>query len=281
MENSPVTEVKQIDIEVTEISNRALRQIKATTDAISFLYHALLNFHPTELIPLQTDSFPFNIEDASIDNSPGAIKKRSMDWLFKKAFEEFILGLTESLIEAHKFVKFAVLSITSRDTKKMTEEEIDFKIEQISSRPHKLPFPVLLDEIEKELGIVLPLKNEILSINSVRNCLVHRNAVVSKLDLREEFPDCLHLQYLDLVAFYKKGEDMVEMKWEDKKDKLTTNALQFRETFKSVDFKKGEQVSIDQNIFNGVAYTCVIFLQHLQHLSITQNAGTLKIKPKS
>lgn len=281
MKNQPTTEIKQIEIEITEISNKALRQIKTTTDAISFIYHALLNFHSTELPPLQTDSLPFKIEDTSIDNSPVAMKKRSMDWLFKKAFEEFILGLTESLIEAHKFVNFAALSISSRDTKKMTEEEIDAEIAIIRSRPHKLPFPVLLDQVEKELGIELPLKREILSINSVRNCLVHRNSVVSKLDLRDELQDCLHLQYLDLVTFYRKGEDMIEMKWADKEDELVTNALQFREIFKSIEFKKGEQVSIDQNIFNGVAYTCTIFLQNLQHFAIVQNAGILDIKSKT
>lgn len=281
MENQRTTEIKQIDFEISEISNRALRQIKTTTDAVSFIFHASLNFHPNELSPLQTDSLPFNIEDPGVDNTPEAIKKRTMDWLFKKAFEEFILGLTESLIEAYKFVNFTALSITSRDIKKMTVEEIDAEIAIINSRPHKLHFPVLLDEVEKKLGIVLPLKKEILSINGIRNCLVHRNGLVSKLDLREEFSDCLQLHYLDLITFYKKGEYMVEMKWADKKDRLTTDALQFRETPKLIEFKTGERVSIDQNIFNGVAYTCTRFLQTLNHLAIVHNAGIAHIKPKT
>jgi len=280
MKSGPITEIKNIEFTINEISNKALRQIKLTSDAVTFFYHSALNYHPDQIIPLQTDSLAFNIEDSSFDNSPNAVRNRSMDWLFRKAFEEFIVGLTESLIEAYRFLKCADLSKTSKQNKNMTEEDIDLHVEEINIRPRKMPFPNLLAAIEDELKVVLPLRDEILSINSIRNCLVHRNALVSKLDIKDSSSGILKLQYLDLVTFYEKEGEMVEMKWEHKKEKLNTNQLQFRETPKIIGFAEGQHITLDQNIFNGVSYTCTTFLQTLQHLAVTQNIDIIKLKPK-
>lgn len=56
MENEPIKDAKQIEFPITEIINKAMRQIKLTTDAIGFLYHARINRSPETVSPLPTDS---------------------------------------------------------------------------------------------------------------------------------------------------------------------------------------------------------------------------------
>ena len=42
-----------------------------------------------------------------------------------------------------------------------------------------------------------------------------------------------------------------------------TNKLGFDVRPKTINFRKGKQVILDQNIFNGVAYTCITFAEKL------------------
>jgi hypothetical protein len=252
----------KIEFQITEVLNRSLRQLRLTTEATTHIYHSLINFNVEKFSPLQTDSLPITITDPFTDLKPELTKERALIWLFRKAFEEFIVGLTESLIEAHKFSKlYNLANLTINHD--YTKEEIEAKVKEINKKARKLNFPTLINEIEKELNISMPLKAEIISINQVRNCLVHRNSIVMDNDINNETNDCLKLCFLELITLSEKDGQIIEVKWEHKKDGFMTNKLGFDVRSKTISFRKGEQVVLDQNIFNGVTYTCITFAEKL------------------
>ncbi len=253
----------QIEFRINEVSNAFFSQLQTLTESVTHLYHAVQHYSPTEFFPLQTDSFPIGFENKEFQ--PDAVRNNSLKWLFKKAFEEFIIGLTNSLIEAHKFAKYRELSInTEQNNWVMSKEEIEIAIEKINIKPLSMHFPVLIKEIEDLLGFTFQLRDEIISINQVRNCLIHGNGRVRLKDINNFDTNSLSLRYIDLVFYHEKEGEMVELTWEQKKEGFQTNRLGYKVLQKNIDFKLEQDIIMNQDIFNGVAYTCAAFVQYLQ-----------------
>lgn len=252
----------KIEFDVTGVRAKAIRKIQQTTGSVTFIYHALINYNPDELLPLQTDSLPVVVGGLDSGTDTASARKDGLDWVMRKAFEDFIIALSESLIEACAFLKLQGFARESKINPLQGLALTEEKIVSIKEKPRKMSFPDLVSEIEKESGHELYLKKEILSVNAVRNCLIHRNGVVSDLDTRNEPDDILRLQFIDLLTFYRKDDKMVEMKWEDKST-LRTDAIQFGIASKVMEIRSGTEIKIDQNIINAVAYTCVSFIEHL------------------
>lgn len=255
-------DILQIEFRVSEVRDKAIRKIKQTTEDVAFTYHALVNYTPAEFLPLQTHSLPIVLGELEKEINTGFRKQNSIDWMMRKAFEDFIIALTESLIEAYTFLKLRTFANDSKKNTALSLEQTEHTINLIKEKSHRLSFPDLLNEIEKESKYPLTLKKEIHSINTVRNCLVHRNGIVSKIDTRNELDNVLRLHFIDLLTFYNKDEKMIEMKWADKST-LQTDNIQFGIASKVMEIQEGVNIKIDQNIINAVAYTSLSFIEHL------------------
>lgn len=267
MNQVPGPQKLDINILVTEVLNRMMRQTHLTVEAVTFIYHALQNYNELNHPPLETDSLPIAIEDPDRQLKPELKKKRTLEWVFKKAFEEFIVGLTESLIEAYKFIKFYNLAANSKIKSISSKDELDTALNKIERNALSLNFPTLIKEIEEGFNLNLLLKREILSVNQVRNCLVHRNAIVSEKDINDESKNCLSLYLIDLISLTEVNGDYLEIKWEHKKNGFPITNIGFQEMPREFNFSNGEKIILNQNIFNCATYTSVRFAQHL--LAIT------------
>ncbi|MEN9442537.1 MAG: hypothetical protein RLZ33_2614 [Bacteroidota bacterium] len=249
----------KITIELSEVVNKCLRQIKNTTFVVEYTINAINKIKNDKFPPLQVDGLPFRIDDpenVKVEISP---KEQSMDWIMKKAFEEFVLGLTESLIEAHRTVK--LLAYAKKYQRQKNQFQINQDIEKINQRPLSLPFPILIDEIESELNLPLQLSVEMKSINNLRNCLVHDNGIVNKKRLNDKVKGQLILKYIELVVFAEKEGQIVEVKLQDKIKGFKTNRMHTQLRPKKLTFRQGDLVVINQNLFNSISYTCVQFVQ--------------------
>lgn len=255
-------EILQIEFPVSEVRDKAIRKIKQTTDTVTFTYHALINYTPAELLPLQTDSLPIIFGEVEAEMNTESMKKDAINWMMRKAFEDFIIALTESLIEAYTFLKLRAFADASKINTALNLEQTEKSIRLIKEKSRKMSFPDLIFEIERESSHELLLKKEILSMNTVRNCLVHRDGIVSILDTKHEHDDVLRLHFIDLLTFYNKDNKMVEMKWADKST-LQTDGVQFGIASKVMEIRQGTTIKIDQNIINALAYTCASFIEHL------------------
>lgn len=248
-----------IKIELSHVANRCLRQIRKTTTVVEYSYHAIINSESNSIPPLQVDGLPFRIDDPESDDEISA-KEMSLEWIMKKAFEEFIVGLTESLIEAHRTVKLLTFANNTK-VQNFTHEQIRQEIEKINQRPLSLPFPVLMDEIESELNLSLNLSEEIRSINNLRNCLVHDNGIVSEKRLNDKENRLLRLKYIELAVFAEREGQIIEVKLQDKNEGFKTQWISTQSRPRDVTFSLGEHVKINQNLFNSISYTCVQFVQ--------------------
>lgn len=250
----------KINVQIMDIVNKCLLKIKSTYDSASLIYHAVEKLDRSSIPPMETDGLPIIITDKGATGSPS--KESALNWLFRKVFEDFIVGLNESLIEAYIVVKLDELSkTTSQDS--LSSEEIFKAIEEIKKKPVKMYVPNLIEEIEKTVNNKLVLREEIISINKVRSCLVHRNGIVSKEDTNNIEKDSLVLIYRELQMFRDQGNEMVPLTKEDKKTGVLVKQLGFKNLAKNEIFPIGTHVSMDANILNSVTYTCVMFVQEL------------------
>jgi hypothetical protein len=254
-------EIKK-DIKITEVANKCLRLIGNTTQIVTYTYQAIEKIDSYNFIPLRVDGLPIAFYDPENKDFNDLSKDSVLDWLFKKAFEEFIVGIIESLIEAYIFVKLDTFSKSTK-TESYTLNQISEKIASINTQSLKLRFPELIEGIESELKSSLFLKDEILSINQVRNCLVHRNSFVSTKDINDLSNQSLKLSFVELVVISEKDGKIIEVKLEDKKEGFLTKKIDLQSRNRSISFKKGELVKIDPTTFNNISFTCYQFVNKL------------------
>jgi hypothetical protein len=251
----------QIKFELAAVINNFLLHLKDTTDCITHVYYAIdqsdINIHK----PLPTDSFPIIINDKRPKPTIDEQKQLTLHWTLTKAFEEFINGLTKSFKEMYRYLSIYTLSQEPKHTR--TQEEFEAALQKIEVELEKLYFPDLLHKIEKLLGQPLPLKAEILSINQVRNCLVHRHGTVGEKDIKNSPTGDLQLKWRSLKFRTKINGEHTEITYDMRKNGLILNNLSI-ETINNVKaFKQGDKISFDMNEINGIAHTCASFVNGL------------------
>jgi hypothetical protein len=123
--------------------------------------------------------------------------------------------------------------------------------------------PDLIKDIEATIKAELLFKKEILSINQVRNCLVHDGGIVTERRINNLELQTLQLNYVDLITIIDIEGKIVETTWDIKMKTPTVAGIAFDRKEREINFCKGEKVKVNQNIFNGVSYTCLEFIQNL------------------
>lgn len=262
---------REVKFELSDVKNKFLHHLHRTNQVVAHFYHAIKNYEVETIPLLETDSLPFIIDGLpSFDKDQ--LKIESQTWLFKKAFEELIVGLTESLVAAHKIFMAFDLANQSK-AGKFSETELNEKLDKIHNRPSKLNFPTLLYELRNLAGIDLLFSDELISINQIRNCLVHRNGIVSIQDINDISQNGLTLLYVDLITYAEKNGELIQMTWDHKKEPFVTSKIGFQAKPKKVFFRIDERVVLDQNIFNGVSFTSIEFVTNLFTLAQRFKAG--------
>lgn len=256
----------EIPFQITDVVKKGLHKIKSSYEAVSCIYHLLNQFEGDSVPLMETDNLAFVIEEPEFKESL-SLRDRTLDWLFRKAFEDFIAGINESLIEAHKAVSLAAYSKRSQTTA-FTHDEILKSIETISKKPIKLPIPQLIKDIEKILGKTLSFRDEILSVNKVRNCLVHRNGIVTVEDTNNTEKTLLLLKCYELRVNRELDGEMIQMTREDKKAGFQAQHIQIQMKHRIVEFGLGSHINIDSNILNDVNYTCSSFASTLLEAAV-------------
>jgi hypothetical protein len=253
----------EVEVNISDILDKFNRHMAETERAISFFYHASISPTIQSIDPLQTHTIAFSLLQPHERIISDETVSAATIWLFKKAFEELIIALQESLKQAYIFARFYLVHHQTKDAPLGSKEEAEQQVKAIFKKSSSLNLPDLVNQIEKDLMIQLPLKNQILSINQVRNCLVHRAGIVSEKDINDDANQSLVLDFIDLIAFFEIEGKITELNLELKKSGVQPTKVFFESKNKTKSFKKGELVKMDQNIFNGVLYTCVSFIQQL------------------
>lgn len=115
------------------------------------------------------------------DHRSAAEKKSAYtNWLLSKGFHDLAIGIRRSLEEAFLYIEVCKLR-----GEKVPEGGIDELFIQIRRRANQINFPDLLASVNAELHEPMQFEEEFLSLQKVRNCLEHRDGIVSHLDVND------------------------------------------------------------------------------------------------
>jgi hypothetical protein len=249
-----------IEFRVSEVKNKALCKFRDTTECITALLHSLDNYDFETNNPLKTHGFPFVIP-RDIPLTKEERRQNCTDWIFRKAFEDIIVGITETLIEMYRCLYLYKLAADSKQKPVKSEEELFEEIKKINEAPKRMHLPVLIDRIQQLLASPVLLTKEILSVNKIRNCLVHRNTIVDKNDVDEN--GFLTLYYWDMDWFAIIEGQTHSITWQLKEKGFQPQSVYYNDVDRKLQFSEGMHVSFDVNVFNAVMYTCVLFVEQL------------------
>jgi len=111
-------------------------------------------------------------------------KKNFKNWILKKGFEDLITALTELLISFSFIIELNEKIKANNETTFGEFRELIFDPNDNISK--KNDFPGLIKKVSASLKEPLKYVDEVITINRVRRCLVHRNGKVRPLDFNIE-----------------------------------------------------------------------------------------------
>jgi hypothetical protein len=192
--------------------------------------------------------FIYSVSDKK--ESPEIQRKKYKDWLIKKGIEDLIKGVNLTLIDTYKYG----LLFKSKDDIK-TIDDVNEIIDLVTKKTKRLGLPNLFNEIRQFLSEPLAHEENILSINRIRNCLVHRNGYVTDIDLNGLPNDQLKLdcKKIKLVKKNKDGEEEVLGPFKN------DGKINISITDKQKTFNKGDKLSFDFRDFNDIVFTFSLF----------------------
>jgi hypothetical protein len=181
-------------------------------------------------------------------------KRLFKSWLLKKGFEDLIRAVTLMLIDIDKILN---LNSKLKGGKFKSWEEIVEVLKKPDYEPTKKDFPKLLYSIKPYLREDLTWEKEILSINRVRRCLVHRNGITSPIDYFEGEPS-LKLKWIFLkYVFVSDGK---EIEFTPPVVILDgAGEIEGRNEKKEREYLNGEKIDFDFLHFNELIHTCKVF----------------------
>jgi len=234
------------------------RILRESLDNVALGLHAVDQYKTDVLPNLPTAFFHFKIgdqEEKLADGQLEALKESYRTWMLTTAFGELIKAVVAALREAYLFCEVAGTWPGSLKSPDQMRGDID----SITTKAQKLDLPTLVDRVSVRLKAPLGLREHVLSINKVRNCLEHRHGVVTKLDINDQANKALALKWRRSKLFYEKDGTEIEVTFGSIIEGPATVMHKFEDATKV--FELGERIRFTVDEFNEVMFTCYLLGQ--------------------
>jgi hypothetical protein len=235
----------------------ALRAVEQSVDVVSFCMQSL---EKTDLSkPPEFESSRFQMKFTGTNVSAEERKTRYMNWVLSKGFQDLARGIRGMLEEAYFYISMMDFLIKG-SAQKTTWGSLQEKIQEYRKQAGAANFPDLMEAVNKGLTSPLHFEKEFLSLQQVRNCLEHRNGVVSERDADKDTRS-LKLSLPHLRIYGEKDGKQIELGKGSFVEKdtmiLFKNEIQVRE------FKLGERIVFKAEEFHDIGFGCWAFAQDL------------------
>jgi hypothetical protein len=207
---------------------------------------------------LPTRFFTFTIGEPARSLDEDALhklKEAHRVWLLSSAFSDFVRAVSAALQEAIAYIEVATTFQPGTTT------VADFNSWRESTRKRvvkaqKGDLPTLLDTVEKGLSSPLTLREQVLSINKVRNCLEHRHGIVTEADLTDKAAQVLQLGWRRMRIFYEK--DGAEVAVEPLVPIVGPADVKSKLEDVTKEWKLGDTIDLTVDEFNEAMFTCLL-----------------------
>ncbi|MGL1892167.1 MAG: hypothetical protein OCD02_11115 [Spirochaetaceae bacterium] len=179
--------------------------------------------------------------------------------LLCKATEDCIKGIILTMCNAYTLL---VLSDKYKGMMDIPVTDICNSQEGIYKKAQSFSLPRLINEIEKKINKDLLLKDEIITINKVRNCLSHRNGIVfAPKDINNSDLETLDLKML-YIGLYQ-IEDNVEVEVGGVVSVSSDNPATMKIENFTKSFKANEGIDLTYKEVQCIFYTCSQFVNNI------------------
>lgn len=257
----PSEQKKIFQYDLADVANEFLLHLKQSIECVTHIYNALEIADVDLRKPLPTDSLPFIVQDDRIKITLDQQKQISISWILSKVFEEYVNGLMKTFKVTYRYLK--LYSLSNEAGFNGSVEVLNKELQRLEKDIEKFHFPDFINQIEILLGNPLYLREEIISINKVRNCLVHRNGIVGRKDITNT--NSLDLKWNSLVNYSKMDGKDIELSYNHRKDKIILDnfSIQRKQNIKS--YALNDEIKFNINEINGLSYTCSEFVLKLMN----------------
>ena len=202
-------------------------------------------------------------------------KEKFQQWCLKNSFRDCVENISLFLDECH----FVCELLAARKNDKVIAEDFTKIVGSSRKKFHREGLPKKIKILHNNFNICSPLEEHVISLNTVRNCLVHRNGIVRQDDLNTKTELVAKFRELQIIAV---SPDKANI------DILTCPTV-LEEGYKvciktediEIHFKLGESINFRPKEHANTVFTFYMFAVDI-YKSIYKNANiktNVKIKP--
>lgn len=201
--------------------------------------------------------FNFNGPEMNVEDK----RRHYRNWVLSKGFQDLARGVRSSLEEAYFYI-----TVLKWVPETITFGQLQERLDEVRNRANRTNFPDLLSFVNSELATPMTFAEEFLSIQKVRNCLEHRDGIVSDKDI-DEVTGNLKLM-VPCIRLVIRADDGTEHLFapgtiiDTHAYPAGAEVLLRRSTYEKV-YTLGEKISFTSQEFTEIAMSCYLFAQDL------------------
>lgn len=246
--------VMRITLNQSGVLQPALSALQNAGGAVVFALKTLETADLDSAISFESDGLTFNIPTAAGDQN--SRRQAYAGWLVARGFQDLMRGMRMSLEEAYVWV-----NLLQRNGQPAPEMGFDALLSQIKGAANRLNFPDLLNAVNQGLAEPLHWEQQFLSLQKARNCLEHRDGIVSQAKDAGEGNLALSLTFPRLQLLVQTDEGELELK----PNLFLPNGgtVILKAAAREISYPVGERINISRNDFGEIALACWLMVQNL------------------
>jgi hypothetical protein len=201
------------------------------------------------------------IFDGGLNWDLHTVTEQYESWILSNGFRDIIEHFSSFFESAHKVLSFWELDGRQKEGVKITSSLWNQVIVSGGKSFHRLGLPDKFAHVQDKHNIQIDtkLREQILSSNAARNCLVHRKGVVTEQDIGASTGLEVRWTNLDLILQNEDGEKDLVLGPIVEKDSVI--AIRSREALRT--FAIGEHVTFSAPEFANISWTLFLFANDL------------------
>lgn len=196
------------------------------------------------------------------------IKRQYNNWILTNGFRDTIEGINGFLESVHSILSYWDLTKSPNKTVEIKGSDWNKIIVDGQKQFHRLGLPVKLKHLSNQHDITpnSNLTDNLISANTARSCLVHRNGIIAKVDVTEK--DFLEVKWIKAMPVLQNEDGEKELVPGEKIQKESKLAIKNKPISKK--FNIGESIIFTDEEFEGISWSHFQFgnnlIKHVKEL---------------